>query len=241
MARFSMQPTSSSRISGQSAPVTSNQTGVHPDLERVVLRHRRTRFKRAIAAHSLRAFSPIDDEVHASDRQVIIDSGCGSGESTRALAAQYPHALVIGVDKSSVRLAHAKAIAAAARLLNLRFVRAELGDFWRLAADHRWPVEAHYLLYPNPWPKKKHLMRRWHGHPALMDLVRLGGHLDVRSNWRTYTEEFVVAMKLLGFASAELMVWRPDRIVSPFELKYLASAHRLFRVTVDLDAHAQSP
>ena len=238
MARFSMQQTSPSRISGHSAPVTSNQTGLHPDLERVVLRHRRTRFKRAIAAHSMRAFRSIDHDVHSSDLRVIIDSGCGGGESTRALAAQYPHALVIGVDKSAVRLAHAKALATAAPLSNLRFVRAELGDFWRLAADHRWPVEAHYLLYPNPWPKKKHLMRRWHGHPALMDLIRLGGRLEVRSNWRTYAEEFVVALKLLGFAGAELMAWRPERVVSPFERKYLASTHRLFRVTADLDVRA---
>lgn len=236
-----MPQASSSRISGHSAPVTSNQTGLHPDLERVVLRHRRTRFKRACAAHSSRAFKPINDEIQASDRRVIIDSGCGCGDSTRALAAQYAQAWVIGIDKSAVRLAHAQALARATPLSNLRLVRAELGDFWRLAADHHWPVEAHYLLYPNPWPKKKHLMRRWYAHPAFMDLIRLGGHFEVRSNWRTYAEECVTALKLLGFAGAELMPWRPEQVVSPFERKYLARANRLFRVTVDFNANAQAP
>ena len=236
-----MQLRSSSRISGPSAPVASNQTGIHPDLERVVLRHRRRRFRRAVAAHSLHAFLSIDDEVHASRLPVIIDSGCGGGENTRALAALRPQAMVVGVDKSAVRLAHAHARAREQPLSNLRYVRAELGDFWRLAADSGWPVEAHYLLYPNPWPKKKHLLRRWHGHPALMDLIRLGGQIDLRSNWRIYAEEFVFALRVLGFAGAELSAWWPDRTVSPFERKYLASAHRLYRVTVDLDARARSP
>ena len=235
-----MPRASCSPINGCSAPVVSNQTGIHPDLEHVVRRHRQSCFKRPIAEHSLRAFKPIDDEVQPSGRTVIIDSGCGNGESARVLAMAHPHALVVGVDKSAVSLAHADAEARCGPLPNLRFVRADLADFWRLAVKHRWPVEAHYLLYPNPWPKKKHLLRRWHGHPAMMDLIRLGGRVEVRTNWRIYAEEFVAALKLLGFSGAELLAWRPVSAVSPFERKYLASAHRLFRVSVVLDAGAQS-
>ena len=53
------------------------------------------------------------------------------------------------------------------------------------------------FLYPNPWPKKKHLGRRWHGAPVFPALVKLGGELEMRSNWQTYLDEFALALACL--------------------------------------------
>ena len=38
--------------------------------------------------------------------------------------------------------------------------------------------EQHYLLYPNPWPKAKHLQRRVHGHGSFPLLLQLGASHD---------------------------------------------------------------
>ena len=47
---------------------------------------------------------------------------------------------------------------------NLYMIRAELADFWYLICHHSdWCIKEHYILYPNPYPKNKHLQRRWHG------------------------------------------------------------------------------
>lgn len=213
------------------ARVSSNQSGVHPHLARAVLRHQRSPSRRPVALHTVRAFAAADARVRESGRPVILDSGCGTGESAYALAARHPDAIVVGVDKSAARLGRA----VRAERGEVVLVRGELADFWRLAARHHWRVAKHYLLYPNPWPKRRHLLRRWHAHPALPDLLALGGEFELRTNWRVYAEEFTRALELLGFTSA-LEPFTPATPLSAFERKYQAAGHTLYRVTADLGA-----
>ena len=123
----------------------------------------------------------------------MLDSGCGTGASTRALARAHPDCLVIGVDKSVARLGRTGASAFPHREGNAVWLRAELSSFWRLALQAGWALERHYLLYPNPWPKPGQLQRRWHGHPVFPELLRLGGRLELRCNWEIYALEFAAA------------------------------------------------
>jgi tRNA G46 methylase TrmB len=87
---------------------------------------------------------------------------------------------------------------------NVILVRAELSDFWRLCSmEEEWNICRHYLLYPNPYPKKSRLKSRWYAHPAFPILLQLGGCIVVRSNWKGYLEEFAtcaeVANECMGF------------------------------------------
>lgn len=75
-------------------------------------------------------------------------------------------------------------------------------------------------------------MRRWHGHPVMPNLIRLGGRFELRTNWRIYAEEFAAALKLFGFADVQISAWSPIYPLSPFEKKYLASKHGLYRLLV---------
>ena len=96
---------------------------------------------------------------------------------------------------------------------NALLVRSELATFWRLmlAAEDTdgalaaSRVQEHYLLYPNPYPKPKRLNLRWHGHAALPCLLAIGDHLEMRSNWRTYLEEFGMAAATVGQAASAAM------------------------------------
>jgi tRNA G46 methylase TrmB len=107
-------------------------------------------------------------------------------------------------------------------------VRADCDDFWRLAADAGWRLQHHYLLYPNPWPKPGQLKRRVHGSPAFVDLLKLGGALELRSNWQVYVEEFGSALILAGcIPRVDRLV--PDVSLSLFEQKYRQSGHLLWR------------
>lgn len=162
---------------------------------------------------------------------MILDSGCGNGESARALAHTYPDRLVVAIDKSQARIAKARAGEARG---NLVIARADCVDIWRLAHAARWPVERHLLLYPNPWPKAKHLRRRWHGHPVFTTLVALGGRIEVRSNWEIYVAEFALALATLGTGRAEVRQLRPDQPLGAFERKYLASGQPLYQVSAAL-------
>lgn len=215
----------------ESTPVTTNQNGPHPRLEEVVRRHLEHPWRQPIRAHGRAAFAELERWVGADTAGLVVDAGCGTGASAVALAGYHPDCRVIGVDKSRVRLARAPALPA-----NVRLVRMDLTDFWRLARAAGWWVHRHYLLYPNPWPKAEHLMRRWYAHPVFPDLLGLGGILEVRSNWPLYLEEFGVALDIAGFTARRAPFDREAAALTPFEFKYQTDAHELGRLIVQLEA-----
>ena len=88
------------------------------------------------------------------------------------------------------------------KLSNAILLRAELSDFFLLISNQTdWVIHSHYLLYPNPYPKSKHLRRRWHGHPILPVILALGGKLVLRSNWNVYCYEMIQAVDAIVSAS----------------------------------------
>lgn len=216
-----------------SAPVVSSQKGRHPRLDAVVRRHFEQPWRQPVRDHTRRAFEAVASKVSGHGGPLVLDSGCGTGASTAALARHHAGALVIGVDKSAARLNKSPDLPE-----NAVLVRADLADFWRLAAAGGWRLDDHYLLYPNPWPKSEHLMRRWHAHPVFPDLLALGGRLEVRSNWRIYLEEFARALELAGYSSVEFRTLHATAPISPFERKYRASGHELYGITVELKGKA---
>ena len=137
---------------------------------------------------------------------------------------------MIGVDQSLDRLQRGKPQPLPA---NAVLVRADLVDFWRLLAGAGIRLARHCVLYPNPWPKIGHLARRWHGHAVFPAWRELGGVVEVRSNWRTYIDEMALALGLLGARSVEAGRFTTDDPMTPFEKKYLASGHALWRCTAD--------
>ena len=94
--------------------VTSNQETLHKDLEEVVRKYARTTFLRPIADHTREAFAEVktfvegfyggNGNAETAPRAVILDSGCGTGESTIHIARRFPGIPVIGIDKSCARL-----------------------------------------------------------------------------------------------------------------------------------------
>lgn len=230
-------PASSAAAATRSPKVVSNQADTHEALLRVVDKHARSRYSRPVSAHQQACFDALDLRVAEHGGPVILDSGCGIGESTRVLASGHPDHLVIGIDKSAVRIDQAASHASSTPAL---IARADCIDIWRLAANAGWPVTHHYLFYPNPWPKAKHLKRRWHGHPVLRDLIRLGGRLELRTNWLIYAREFALALTRFGIAAAPLETLAAGTAITPFERKYRASGHPLYRLTCALPTSART-
>ncbi|KAA3658276.1 MAG: SAM-dependent methyltransferase, partial [Calditrichaeota bacterium] len=109
------------------------------------------------------------------------------------------------------------------------FIRADLFDIWRQAAEVNWQVDRPYLLYPNPWPKKKHLMRRYHGHPAFPSLLQLGTYFELRSNWIIYVKEFQQAVAHVLAIDEQITPISPTVYFSNFEKKYHSSGQQLFK------------
>ena len=90
-----------------SRAVTTNQEGVHPALEATVRRHLAHPWRAPVADHDRDAFARAVDWVGTAGDRLILDSGCGTGRSSVALARAYPEALVLGLDQSQHRLQRA--------------------------------------------------------------------------------------------------------------------------------------
>lgn len=219
-----------------SRPVASSQSGPHPRLARVLEAHLRRGFEAPLHPPSVAAFETLKNMLAKERAPQVLDSGCGTGESTRQIARLLPDCLVIGVDKSAERLSRGGMSRFPHREGNAIWLRADLATLWRLALEAGWRLQRHYLLYPNPWPKPGHLQRRWHAHPVFPHLLQLGGELEMRSNWKVYAEEFAMAAnRALGTCARPRPVG-DSAVTSPFERKYRASGHRLYSVALSCDS-----
>lgn len=217
-------------MQAESRAVSSNQQQLHPGLARVVARHLAAPSRKPVAAHNREAFALLQKALGLESRPVVLDSFCGTGHSTALLARRYPDYLVVGIDKSAHRLQrHPNEHSG-----NYLLLRADCEDIWRLLLAQRIQLEHHYILYPNPWPKSRHLQRRVHGHASFGDLLRLGGKLELRSNWQLYVEEFGLAMLLAGRTGSVSRLPEAPALTL-FEEKYRSSGHALWRYLGDCE------
>jgi tRNA (guanine-N7-)-methyltransferase len=228
-------------ITGDSKAIVSNQDGIHDKLAEVVNKHLQHEFKKPYQAHTEQAFAEVNAQVKAflsanDNAEIILDACCGVGQSTRILAQQNPNALVIGVDKSANRLdrniEELTRLDGSGNVDNFVLVRADLNDFYRLVKAANWPVSKHYILYPNPWPKSKHLQRRWHGSAVFPHMIAIGDQLILRSNWLLYLEEFQAALAFVGRCSeiTAVVAEQNQQALTPFEAKYQASGQQCWQL-----------
>ena len=210
-------------MQADSTTVSSNQTHTHPRLPALLNRHVNSNYRKPIAAHNQQAFDQIFAQLSADSRPIVLDSFCGTGHSTALMAQRHPNHFIVGIDKSAHRLAKHPSQECA----NYILLQAECEDIWRLLLQENLHPEYHYILYPNPWPKSRHLQRRVHGGPAFVYLLELGGQIELRSNWQIYVEEFGLAMTLSGNPGIVRQLL-PETPITLFERKYQSSGHTLW-------------
>ena len=221
---------------GNSKAIVTNQPDIHEKLAEIVEKHLTHPFQKPYQAHTVEVFNQLDSVVKAHGGPVILDACCGVGQSTRTLASMNPDALVIGIDKSAHRInrnVDEHLPEAITQIDNYRLVRADLNDFYRLVENANWPISQHYILYPNPWPKAKHVQRRWHGSAVFNSIININAPLTLRSNWLLYLQEFQFAANIAGKKGeitdvTELAKQQP---LTPFEAKYVASQQQVWELS----------
>ncbi len=97
------------------------------------------------------------EKVFGRTAPLHVDLGCGDGSFLCALAERHPAKNFLGIERMSGRVA--KACRRACTLANVRVLHLEIS----YASRYFFPessVAVFYLLFPDPWPKRRHHRRR---------------------------------------------------------------------------------
>jgi tRNA (guanine-N7-)-methyltransferase len=134
-------------------------------------------------------FAPLDPAaIFARPAPLELDLGCGDGSFLVALAEKFPEHNFLGIERLFGRVRSACGKAARASLPNVRVLRVESS----YAVQYLFPlgsIAAMHLLFPDPWPKKRHHRRRIVTREFLASVHRAlapGGRLRVATDQRDY-------------------------------------------------------
>jgi len=122
------------------------------------LAHRRHVSSRLIPQSQYSLTAPLDlERIFERKAPLHVDVGCGDGSFLCALAQRLPDKNFLGIERLSGRVR--SSARKAASLDNVRLLQMESSYAVRylLPAES---VETFYLLFPDPWPKRRHHRRR---------------------------------------------------------------------------------
>jgi tRNA (guanine-N7-)-methyltransferase len=132
---------------------------------------------------------PPDDlrTLFAAANDVRIESGFGGGEHLMAEAERHPDTGFIGIEPFLNGMGKALAVIEERNLSNIRLHHGDATDVlaWLSPAS----ITRFDLLYPDPWPKRRHWKRRFvqdQSVAAIARIVRPGGELRFASDIADY-------------------------------------------------------
>ena len=131
----------------------------------------------------------------AGHREIWLEIGFGSGEHLAALADMHREVGFIGVEPFITGVAK---LLVKVRTLGLGNVRVFADDARLLLGT--MPDEAIdrlFILFPDPWPKRRHHKRRIVNHTTVAEFARVlrsGGELRVATDDRSYAREMLAVV-----------------------------------------------
>ena len=150
------------------------------------------------------------EEIFETNRPLEIDLGCGDGSFLVAMASHYPERNFLGVERLLGRVRKVIRKAEKNSLLNLKVLRLELSYTieW-LLPDHC--ASRMHLLFPDPWPKKKHHKRRMVNQSFCESHVRIlkeDGEFLFKTDHPDYFEESMLTLE--NFDLLKQVPWNTD-------------------------------
>ena len=127
-------------------------------------------------------------EVYPEPIDIVFEIGCGHGHFLAAYAAANPKTHCLGVDLVSKRIERAERKQRRFALHNLAFFKADAVETLAILPKHV-RLEGIFVLFPDPWPKKRHHRRRIL-QPSLLDALAVrakpGAWLALRTDDALY-------------------------------------------------------
>ena len=126
-------------------------------------------------------------------RPLVWEIGSGHGHFLVQYAQAFPEKFCVGVDIIRDRLNRSGKKRDRAKLTNCHFVQAEAREFFD-ALPASTTLQEIWVLFPDPWPKKRHHKRRLL-QPAFVALlasrIAPGGYLHCATDWQEYAAQML--------------------------------------------------
>jgi tRNA (guanine-N7-)-methyltransferase len=166
-----------------------------------------------------------------------LEIGFGNGDALLAMAGAHAENDYLGIEVYRPGIGSLLGRAAERGLGNLRVLQADAVE----ALSHIIPdaaLAAVYILFPDPWPKKRHHKRRLIQAPLVALLAKklaLGGRVSIATDWAPYATQVLEVMgassSFINLAGPNRFAQRPaERPSTRFELR----GRRLGHVVHDL-------
>ena len=177
-------------------------------------------------------FEPLDwSKVFTTERPIEMDLGCGRGSFLLWAAANQPQRNFVGVDRLLRRLRRVDRKAIRDGLQNLRLLRIESTYLIsKLIPDHS--VSIYHVLFPDPWPKRRHRPRRLISQPFLADVHRTlvdGGIINCATDHEEYFEWIEREFQKDGNFLRQEPLALPEEARTDFEQKFVAVGKKVHR------------
>ena len=172
-------------------------------------------------------------ELFGRSAPLHVDLGCGDGSFLCEMAQQFPKRNFLGIERLTKRVERVRR--KAEKIENVRVLRADT----LFALRHLLPessVETFYLLFPDPWPKRRHQFRRIFRRDFL-DAIAVA--LEKQGVLRVATDQLDYFHQIERLSRAHLqfqfMLSSPDDVVLPvtkFERKFREHGAPIYRLTL---------
>ncbi|RMD49872.1 MAG: tRNA (guanosine(46)-N7)-methyltransferase TrmB [Alphaproteobacteria bacterium] len=176
---------------------------------------------------------PIDlAALFGDDRPVWLEIGFGGGEHMIHQAARHPEVGMIGAEPFINGVAMLIGKIRAAGVDNIRIHPGDVRDLFDVLPDAS--IARAFLLYPDPWPKRRHHKRRFVTPEHLVPLARVmqpGAILRVATDIDDYVRQTLQEVPRHGFEwlAERAADWREpwdDWLPTRYELKALREGRR---------------
>jgi tRNA (guanine-N7-)-methyltransferase len=166
---------------------------------------------------------------------IEIDLGCGDGTFLIESAQRRPEHNFLGVERLLGRLRKVEKRARRLGLTNARALRIEAS----YAVQWLFPDESiavYHVLFPDPWPKRRHWSRRLFQPEFVAQLHRTlqrGGVLNVATDHEEYFQEILqLCAEQKGFEWMEPETSAAAEVATDFEREFTAEGKTIFRLRV---------
>jgi tRNA (guanine-N7-)-methyltransferase len=158
--------------------------------------------------------APLDwRAIFGNDAPVELDLGAGDGGFALAYAREHPEINLLAVERLLGRIRKIEKRAVRFGLSNVRVLRLEFGYFVRYLIPPG-SVSIVHIMFPDPWPKRRHWPRRLIQAPFVHDVaagLKPGGELRFTTDHAHYFETAQAAIAAAGvLKEAALWDWASD-------------------------------